>query len=545
MTLVNHLRDLETQKLFHAVAYGKHLVTGHLAKSIVTGSSPTHVIKLQQMLGRGEWDGCEGLWWNGTEIKSDKYDFYPGAQAVDMSGVDPDFDTDTPHSGVAWIKAELGTGFGDFDTKTTPPEGLKGIFRTTRCTNYDDSGGDIGFAYSTNPALQVADLILRIGQLPSTRIEWVSWCAWRDYLAANISYDYTALTDFDGFGLTGRFYNGTAFDTFVSERIDPVIEFVSSAGSPGVGVDVDNFSVRWEGYVKPQYSEDHTFYVTHTHGIKLWIDGVLEIDQWSSTGTHSSVVSLIANNFHTIKLEWKHTTGNADIKLEWEGDALQPREVINHRALYPKTASRPRYETHPFFAGPTRLDDAVRTILNLCNSTVQEVDGKLQFFCLEQLSSSSYSFTDDEIVDGSMQLVPRDIRALRNTWQAKFRDIDSQYLEYPLDPILIERPLMIEAAGRKIDGDSIELFNCSMHQGFRTLDNIVRRNVDSRFQISFTGTADTFPVLAGDRVEVDVEFRDLTAVDCLVLESNDSSSEDTADERTFVVQEWPDFTVYT
>ena len=58
MTTVNHLRDIESQKLFHAVAYGKHMVTGHLAKSSVTGSDPTHVITLQQTLGRGEWDGC-------------------------------------------------------------------------------------------------------------------------------------------------------------------------------------------------------------------------------------------------------------------------------------------------------------------------------------------------------------------------------------------------------------------------------------------------------------------------------------------------------
>jgi len=51
-------------------------------------------------------------------------------------------------------------------------------------------------------------------------------------------------------------------------------------------------------------------------------------------------------------------------------------------------------------------------------------------------------------------------------------------------------------------------------------------------------------VLAGDRVKVDVEFLNWTEKDMLVVESNDLSSEETADERTFVLQEWPDFTEY-
>lgn len=627
MGYVNHLRLVDGLNLFHAVAYGKHVVTGHLAKSLVTGTSPTHVITVQQMLGRGEWDGCEGLWWSGVEIKSDKYRFHPGTQtanptfktytadsgtdfitctahgfsdgdqilfkmgdlpgglAVDTihyvqssttntfkvaltasgfniditsngsgtlqlykneasQGVDAAFPTDTPHSGVAWIVAELASGMGDADTTTTPPEGLKGIFRTTKVNDYDSTGSVTDYSYSANPAREVADLLTRIGGIPTSRIDWVSWTAWRDYCDALIHFEYIALPSFDGIGLTTSLYNGAAFDTLVSQRIDPVIEFVASSGSPGVGVNVDNFSVRWEGFIKPMYTETYTFYITHDDGAKLWVNGTLVVDQWTTIGTHSGTIALTAGSFYDIKIEWKDTGGTAEFRLEWQSTS-QKREVPNHRTLYPLTASRPRYETHPFFSGPTRLDDAVRTILNLCNSVVQEANGKLQFFCLEQLSASSFSFTAANTVDGSFSIVPRDVRNLRNVWQAKFRDVDSQYLETPIDPVLIERDELITAAGRRIDGDSIEFFNCTVHQAYRTLDNLVKRAVDSQFQATFTGNADSWPVLAGDRVEADVEFLDWTAKDCLVLESNDSSSEETADERTFTVQEWPDFTVYT
>lgn len=543
MTLINHLKSVEAQNLFHVVAYGKHLVTGHLAKSLVTGSDPTHVITLQQMLGRGPWDGCEGLWWSGIEVPEANYILRPGIQSTGMGdatqGQSAVFDTDTPHSGVAWMEAELASGMGDFDTLNSPPLGLKGIFRTMQIEDYNSSGTALGSSYSTNAARQVADLILRIGGRPSSRIEWSTWADWRDFLDDTISFDYTAITGFQGFGLTGKYYNGVDFDTLVAERIDPVLQFVTSAGSPAIGQDVDTFSVRWEGEIKALYTETYTFYIGHTHGAKVFVNnmGTALIDEWSSTGTHSATIALTAGQFYDIKIEWKHTTGNADLLLEWESSS-QDREVIPHRVLYPKAADRPRYETHPFFAGPTRLDDAVRTILNLCNSTVQEVDGKLRFFCLEQLSSSSYHFTSDRIVDGTMKLIPRDPLTLRNTWQARFRDVDSQYLEYPIEPILIERPDLIALAGRQIDGEAIEMFNCTMHQGYRMLENWVKRSCDSKFNLDFTGMPETFPVLAGDRVQVDVEFLDWTNKNMLVLTSNDSSSEETAEERPFVMQEW-------
>ena len=158
--------------------------------------------------------------------------------------------------------------------------------------------------------------------------------------------------------------------------------------------------------------------------------------------------------------------------------------------------------------------------------------------CLEQLTTHSYHFTDDHIVENSVKLIPRDPLTIRNSWQARFRDVDSQYLEYPIDPILIERPDLITLAGRQIDGESIEMFNCTMHQGYRMLDNWVKRNVDSKYTIELTGMPESYQVLAGDRVKVDVEFLDWTDKPMLVMTSNDSSSEETAEERPIVMQEW-------
>jgi len=548
MAVINHLKGVDGQSLFMAVAYGLHMVSGVLTKSIVTGTDPTHVIKLQQMLGRGPWDGCEGLWWNGLEIVPAKYKFYPGIQSPGMGdatqGQDTVFDTDTPHSGFAWLRAELPTGVGDFDTKTNPPVGLAGRFRTMKVQDYDSSGATVGSpAYSTNPALQVADLIIRLGRRPTTRIDWGAWTAWRDFLAATISFDYSLLP-IEGFGLSAKYFNGVDFDTQVIDRVDPYVEFVSGSGSPGIGVNTDNFSARFEGLIKPKYTETYTFYITHTHGARVWVNNLSTalIDQWTTTGTHSATIALTAGQYYDIKVEWKHTTGTADLKLEWQSTS-QDREVVTHRALFPKTVSRPRYETHPFFASPTRLDDAVREILNLCNSTYQEVNGKLRFFCLEQLSSTSFSFTNANIVDGSLRVVPRDILQLRNSWQAAFRDVDSQFVDEPIDPIVIERDALIAAAGRRIDGQSINLYNTTVHQAYRTMEALVKRRCDGRFDYQLTGTADSYKVLPGDAVAVDVEFLNVTEKQMLVIEANDDSSEGTPDERQFTLEEWTGQTI--
>lgn len=546
MGLVNHLKGVDAQKMFIDLAYGKHLVTGDLTKSIVTGSDGSHTITLQHILGRGPWDGCEGLWFKGLEIEAANYKFYPGIQSPGMGdatqGQDSVFNTDTPHSGVSWLRAALPVGVGAFDTKKTPPEGLKGIFRTMKVQDYDEDGEPVGpIVYSPSAALQIADLILRIGGRPTSRIDWPYWCEWRDAMAASIPHDYTALPGQDGFGLSAKYYNGTDFDTLVTERVEPVLEFVESAGSPGVDVDVDNFSARFEGYIRFPYTEEFTLYGTHTHGLRVWIDDLETplIDQWGTTGEHSATFEATEGTFYQVRAEWKHTTGNAELRFEWESDS-QDRDVVTHRALFPKTVERPRYETHPFFSSPTRLDDAVRTILSLCNSTYQEVNGRLRFFCMEQITSSSYAFTKENIVDGSVKVIPRDPTNLRNSWKARFRNVDSQYLDEDIDPLIIERDEMIEAAGRKIDGDAIDIFNCSRHQAYRTLENIVADRVDPKWVIELAGNGDSYPVLAGDQVDVEVEFLNWPAKRCRVQDSHDSSSESTADERRFVLAEIPE-----
>ena len=54
----------------------------------------------------------------------------------------------------------------------------------------------------------------------------------------------------EGFGLTASYYNGANFDTLITRYVQPVIDLYPDLASPAPGVNVDNFSAKFEGKIK-------------------------------------------------------------------------------------------------------------------------------------------------------------------------------------------------------------------------------------------------------------------------------------------------------
>lgn len=540
-SLVNHLRGVDTQKLFLEVAYGKHVVEGDLCKSLKTDSDPFDIY-VQHKLGKREWNACKALWWRGFAIPTSDYAFHPGTLSSGNSdtiqGVDDIFDMDIPHSLTSWIRAKLPqTEIQEIDTKKTAPEGLYGIFECLKINDYNSSGVITDFAYSANPARVVADLFLIEGKRNPNRIDWGAWAEWRDFLDLQKLCDYSQIPKFVGFGLTASYYNGQSFNTLIEKRIDAVVEFLASNGAPAYGLEVNNFSARYEGKIKAQFDETYTFYLTHNDGGKLWVNNSLLIDQWGTTGTHSATIALEADEFYAIKVEWKDGAGDAEIRLEWES-ATQPREVVPADRLYPKAENKTNYESHIAFKQPTRLDDAVRQVLQLCNSTYQRVNGKYRFFCYEQLQNSSYTF--DEAINlypNSVQIEPLNFADARNVWSATCRDLESQYLEQLATPLSIELGNLITLAGRRNDSDLLDFHNSNRWQAYRLLEHRAKRAVAEN-SIRIIANCESYPVLRGDRVKLNLEFADLQNYECRVVRSLDKSSETSADDREFTLKEW-------
>lgn len=124
-------------------------------------------------------------------------------------------------------------------------------------------------------------------------------------------------------GITGNYFNNQSLTAPVtSRRSDGPINFDWGVGVPGpTGIGADNFSVRWDGYIRVTQSGVHRFQTVSDDGIRLTVNGVLLIDQWNdhSATTHTSAaVNLVAGNNYPIRLEYYENGGSAVAQLLWQ-----------------------------------------------------------------------------------------------------------------------------------------------------------------------------------------------------------------------------------
>jgi hypothetical protein len=146
----------------------------------------------------------------------------------------------------------------------------------------------------------------------------------------------------NGTGLTGRYYNdpgtGSKFTTLALTRLDATVNFGWGSGSPAPGVvQSDNFSVRWTGQVQPLATGNHVFSTVSTDGVRLWVNGVLLIDNWTdhaATTNTSAPVALAAGQKYSVVMEYYDRTGGAQARLKWSYPG-QDTQAIPKSQLYP------------------------------------------------------------------------------------------------------------------------------------------------------------------------------------------------------------------
>lgn len=139
----------------------------------------------------------------------------------------------------------------------------------------------------------------------------------------------------NGDGLTAQYYNGMAFDSLYFTRTDKKVEFDWGEGTPGGGLGVDHYSIRWTGQIEPRYSGEYTFYLTSDNGRRLWIDNQLVIDKWLNDWDieYSGNITLTAGQKYDIKIEYYEDFGGANIRFRWSS-AQQGKEIVPQAQLY-------------------------------------------------------------------------------------------------------------------------------------------------------------------------------------------------------------------
>ena len=130
-------------------------------------------------------------------------------------------------------------------------------------------------------------------------------------------------------GLAASYFNGMTLTGTPVTRVDPNINFDWDTGSPAAGIGTNNFSARWTGKVTPKVTGTHTFYTQSDDGIRLWVNGVLLIDNWTDhpPTENSNTLFLNAGQAYDLKVEYYENIGGAVAKLLWAAPGLA-KEVV-------------------------------------------------------------------------------------------------------------------------------------------------------------------------------------------------------------------------
>lgn len=101
-------------------------------------------------------------------------------------------------------------------------------------------------------------------------------------------------------------------------RHDMAIDFSWENGSPAPALPVDGFSARWTGATRFDQAI-YRFHVIVDDGTRLWVDGDLLIDAWT-TGTSREFTRDIGltRGDHSLRLEYFEERGLAAARLFWE-----------------------------------------------------------------------------------------------------------------------------------------------------------------------------------------------------------------------------------
>ncbi|MGG4218403.1 glycosyl hydrolase [Paenibacillus jamilae] len=137
-------------------------------------------------------------------------------------------------------------------------------------------------------------------------------------------------------GLRGEYFNNMDLNgSPVLTRTDSKLDYNWRAAAADPKVNADQFSVRWTGKIKPQYSETYTFTTISDDGIRVWVDGKLVIDSWfkQSWTERKGSIALEAGKMVDLKVEYYDEKGDAMARLMWESQH-EAKAVVPGNALF-------------------------------------------------------------------------------------------------------------------------------------------------------------------------------------------------------------------
>jgi hypothetical protein len=408
-------------------------------------------------------------------------------------------------SNICYIEGAIPSGLSTADEE--PSDFAFGL-RARRVADFDVDGNYLTNNFSANNARVFADIVLNELKRPSTRMTWASWFDFKTKCDVLIWYRTTANSGIAGTGLTGRYYNTNDLTgAVIATRTDATIDFSSVAGRP-IGVNEFNFSTRWEGKIKPQYTELYTFKTDSDDGVRLWVDNNLIIDSFTGgPQIHTGQINLTGGTLYNIKFEYKQDTGPGYCHLKWSSPSLT-EEVIPTARLYASDSQVKRYESHVVFTSGTQAGAALEEVMKRAPGWHwQDVNGKIKFLAPDRAVVHHFLYDPNEtnerwnIAAKTFEAKPR-ASDERPNWRVHFyNDLQEELLEEKW--VEGDRPLLREQqGGLPTDTSPARWGVMTRSLTERCAEQEMKIFSDPDREFTLRGQSDSYHVSKGDRVKL-------------------------------------------
>lgn len=121
-------------------------------------------------------------------------------------------------------------------------------------------------------------------------------------------------------GLKAEYFNGVNFDEKVATKVEPMIDLSWNNTPPLPGLDPHYCSIRWTGILNAPKTGTYTFSARVDDGIRVWVGGVLVIDNWglNDDGRFTGKVNMKEGTPYNLKVEYFNALVEGEIRLLWQ-----------------------------------------------------------------------------------------------------------------------------------------------------------------------------------------------------------------------------------
>ena len=160
--------------------------------------------------------------------------------------------------------------------------------------------------------------------------------AWSDYSTTTRFTTLVSATE-TGTGLLANYNNILDFNAPLLVTTNSTVNFTWGKTRPNRRITADNFAVRWEGSILPQFTEQYAIQFQYRGQARVWVNNQLIIDEWAGCSfpqARRGWIPLVAGQLASIRVDYVADPAGALAILRWTSPSL-PIEIIPTSRLFP------------------------------------------------------------------------------------------------------------------------------------------------------------------------------------------------------------------